>query len=373
MNRQYRGQIGRRRQQGMASIIITLVTMVIISLIVLGFAAISRREQRQTLDQQLSTQAFYAAETAVEDARNVILTRLAADDEVENKTDCITDDQGGGYRSGLPAMQLNAADNVSYTCLKVDLTPTSLSYDGVDANNAVIPVKSSAGNINKLEIEWTPASTPANPPSSCPATTANVFMSQPNWACGYGVLRADIVPTEGGLTRNSLTQEVMSGYFVPNRGSGGGSASYVAHTGASNNGQPALTLAACDGGSTYGSCTIEINNLNGDDEFVLRISSLYRTSNVIVRAYQNAGNPLELTGTQAVIDATGKAQDVLRRIQVRMPLTGTSTVLPGSALQSSGSVCKRFASAPGYFAVADDIDEPDSTNRMCDRTVRDIP
>ncbi len=371
MNRHHRGQTGRKRQQGMASIIITLITMVIISLIVLGFAAISRREQRQTLDQQLSTQAFYAAETAVEDARNVILSRLAADDEVKDKTDCVTDNQGGGYSSGLPAMRLSTADSVSYTCLKVDLSPTSLSYDGVDANNTVISVKANSGNINRMEIEWTPASTPANPPSSCPTTTANVLTSQPNWACGYGVLRADIVPVEGGFTRNDLTQEAMSGYFVPNSGSGGGSTSYGAHTGASNNGRPALALADCDNGATYGSCTIEVDNLNGEDEFFLRVSSLYRTSNVVIRAYQDAGGPLELTGTQAVIDATGKAQDVLRRIQVRMPLTGTTTVLPGSALQSSGSVCKRFASAPGYFAIADDIDEPDSTNQMCDRNVQD--
>ena len=47
----------RAKQRGMASIIITMITMVIITLIVLGFATLSRREQRQSLDRQLSTQA----------------------------------------------------------------------------------------------------------------------------------------------------------------------------------------------------------------------------------------------------------------------------------------------------------------------------
>lgn len=361
-----------KRQVGMASIIITLVTMIVISLIVLGFAAISRREQRQTLDQQLSTQAFYAAETAVEDARNVIKTRIDNDDVLRDKTDCITDDQGGGYPSGLPAMRLNTADGVSYSCLKVDLSPTSLSYDGVDASNIVVPVRAAAGNINRIEIEWRPATTPANTPAACPSGTVDVFSSQPDWACGYGVLRADLVPAEGGLDRNGLVNGTMAGYFVPvGSGSPSGQVSYVSHSGPANNRRPALTQADCDNGATYGSCLITVTNLNGDDEFMLRLSSLYRTSNVEIRAYQNAGSPLELVGTQAIIDATGKAQDVLRRIQVRMPLIASNVPLPGSALQSSGSICKRFNSAPGIFGVADDIVEPDATNRMCDRNIQD--
>ena len=48
--------------------------MIVMSLIVLGFAQISRRNQRESLDRQLSTQAFYAAESGVNDARELITT-----------------------------------------------------------------------------------------------------------------------------------------------------------------------------------------------------------------------------------------------------------------------------------------------------------
>ena len=93
-----------RDQRGIASLIITMVSMVIVTLIVLGFATLSRREQRQSLDRQLSTQAFYAAESGVEDARAVILNSIASGVSF-HKTNCTTSD-GAGFantRYRLPA------------------------------------------------------------------------------------------------------------------------------------------------------------------------------------------------------------------------------------------------------------------------------
>jgi len=56
-----------------------------------------------------------------------------------------------------------------------------------------------------------------------------------------------------------------------------------------------------------------------------------------------SGNPVSFTGAQVLIDVTGKAQDVLRRVQVRVPATGTSANLTSDyAMQSTDSICKRF-------------------------------
>ena len=54
-----------RNQDGLVSIIIVVILMIVISIIVLSFAKVVRNEQRQTLDRQLSTQAYYAAESGV--------------------------------------------------------------------------------------------------------------------------------------------------------------------------------------------------------------------------------------------------------------------------------------------------------------------
>jgi hypothetical protein len=66
---------GLRREGGFVSIIVCMIIMTILSLITIGFAQIMAREQRQALDRQLSSQAFYAAESGVNDA--LMLTLVA--------------------------------------------------------------------------------------------------------------------------------------------------------------------------------------------------------------------------------------------------------------------------------------------------------
>ena len=60
------------RERGVVSIMVSIVLMAVMTLIVLGFSEIARRDQRQTLDRQLSNQAFYAAEIGVNDAQQAI-------------------------------------------------------------------------------------------------------------------------------------------------------------------------------------------------------------------------------------------------------------------------------------------------------------
>ena len=63
------------------SIVISIIIMVILSLIAISFARIMRQEQQQAYERQLHTQAYYAAESAVNDVRREInqnlLTRQA--------------------------------------------------------------------------------------------------------------------------------------------------------------------------------------------------------------------------------------------------------------------------------------------------------
>ncbi len=62
----------KQNESGLAAIAVTMIIMGIVTLIVVGFATLMRREQRQALDQQLSTQAFYAAESGVNATRAYI-------------------------------------------------------------------------------------------------------------------------------------------------------------------------------------------------------------------------------------------------------------------------------------------------------------
>lgn len=349
-----------RNQQGVASILITMITMVVISLIVLGFAVIARREQGQTLDRQLSTQAFYAAESAVEDARQVISTAVKNAQAVPGKTDCTTNTDGSGYSPNYPvgaATVLDSTHSTSFSCLLVDPSPTSLVYNGLGDNSVVVPMSASQ-IIDKIQVTWSPTSTPSGSPASCPASTANSFSTATKWTCGYGLFRMDLVPTQGALTTAGLSSSALTAFFEPLRSSASGNLSY-----SGNNGKANVIAADCDT-ATYTKCTATIVGLASSTSFTMRISSMYQPSNVTVTAY-HGGTAIAITGAQAIVDATGNANGVLRRIQVRLPVNEYSGNIPNFGIQSNGAICKRFLVTPGYFSIPGDIQDPDSTNQMC--------
>lgn len=353
-------------QAGVASILVTLVLMIVISLIVLGFAQVSRRTQREALDRQLSTQAFYAAESAVNGARNLIDKAIASGTALSNipaKTDCTNDNSGTGFYSTLIGTNatLSTPFSVSYSCLLVNPAPTTLVYSDVGTTSTIVPLISGSGTpLSTVTLKWTPKTTVNL--SGCPTSTATTFSTVSNWTCGYGVLRFDIVSVNGSLSSSSLQTSTMTMFAEPLNNSGTNSIAWVANGGGTGS---ALTGVKCN----TTSCSLKVNGLVGpggaqSDKFYMRVSSSYKDVSLQVSGTTSAGSTATLTGAQALIDATGKAQDVLRRIQVRVPLTGSSTTnqMPDNALQSTDSICKRFAVTNGYFSSDTN---GDGSNQLC--------
>src|SRR5688572_5036935 len=117
-----------KQESGLVSIVVTTIIMLVLTLVVIGFARLSQREQRQALDRQISTQAFYAAETAVNDARDKLKTASAAVLGDEYMDDC----DEFSTAVGLTGQRvIDAAAGVSYSCLMVDPSPTSLEFANV--------------------------------------------------------------------------------------------------------------------------------------------------------------------------------------------------------------------------------------------------
>lgn len=332
-----------QRQAGMVAIMVTLILMIVISLIVLGFAQISRRNQRQALDRQLSTQAFYAAETGVNDASELMKAAIASGTAVAEKADCASD--GGGFYATLNPV-INAGDDVRYTCLMVDPTPSALVYSNIGTKSTVFPLIATSGNIASIKLAWQSKDSGSTPADSCPTTVVSVFSAASAWSCGYGVLRFDLVPTAGSLSLAGLQSSTMTSFVVPMRpGSGGGTSTVNYTTGGGNN----RLGVVCSNTE----CNLIINFPAPQSQYYMRISSIYKDVSLQVQAFAAAGasgSAVSLQGAQAVIDSTGKAQDVLRRIQVRMPLSGSSTnLLSDYAIHSSEAICKRFSVMNGYF------------------------
>jgi hypothetical protein len=82
--------------------------------------------------------------------------------------------------------------------------------------------------------------------------------------------------------------------------------------------------------------------------YYARIVPFYDSADVAITATGSGGAQLDLASAQTLIDATGKANDVLKRIQERVCTSDyCSNNSPVAALVGTGGVCKDFTTRPG--------------------------
>lgn len=341
------------KQAGMVSIFVTMIMMVVISLIVLGFAQVSRREQRASLDRQLSSEAFFAAESGVNDARQTI-AGLPAGAPIPEKKTC------GKDPSYTANPLLDSTNQISYSCLLVTSQATTIRNQLVANGNSVNePLEPVGGPIQTIHINWQPDNTPGqgNVSSKCAAKVpaSAEFSTNTNWTCPYGVLRVDLVSTDT-LTRGALAASQKTMFLYPTHGVGSGNQPYATSNGA---------VAAMRCKATTG-CNIDMSgvNLSGATTYAMRLSALYVGGNFTISATAAGGAALPLQNAQIQVDSTGKAQDVLRRVLVSLPLQSSGPT-PDFAIESASSVCKRFTITGNSFSIPGDIQGQDQNNPTC--------
>ncbi|PID32149.1 hypothetical protein CR970_02095 [Candidatus Saccharibacteria bacterium] len=326
----------RSDQRGLAAFIVVFIIMLILTLILLGFSRIIRREQQQVLDRTLSNRAFYAAESGV----NVVMERIRQG-TVSDKTDC-------GPSSGVTSADLqvdpDASTNTRVTCLTVDTTPNDLVYGSAPANQAFIAPFTAPEAVSSITFGWENPAVGTAPSYGCGGFDSPAAAS---WNCGAAMLRVDIVPVGAGMTRQSLIDNMFSVYMYPS-GSGGGSVSYT--TGAAAKGVKGL--ANCSASPTGPDCQLTVQGLGalGASEYSLRIMSMYQPAAITITPRNAAGSSLPLSDAQVVIDSTGRAQDVVKRVRVRKSLN--TVLVPNYALQSADSLCKRMIVGSGTVSAS---------------------
>lgn len=332
-------------QAGIASLLFSMIMMIVITLIVLSFAQLTRRGQREALDSQLSAQAYYAAESGVNDAMQVVAAAIRNGGEANNPGCGLS----GNFATSIPSTELTPG--VSYTCLRVDTTPNSL-LASLSVDSSKVLNLTPQGDMDTLHIQWKAANNTlsygefVNRYNQCPEKTSLTgdFTTFANWKCPYGILRFDLVPTSGSLSRKDLLEKTMTVYAVPSKNVTSGDGPLYNLVYASNTQQGIRAAAKCAADNS-GFCELNISGFPaGVTSYAMRVTSKYvSVPALVVRATDDASEePLPFKNSQAVIDVTGKAQDVLRRIEVHIPLGGTSGAYSDYAIESADSICKRF-------------------------------
>lgn len=350
----------RKDQTGIVSIVVTIILLGVLSITTLGFAQIARREQRQALDRQLSSQAFYAAEAGINDAAKALQDGTLT----TNKTDCGNPSLGQATLNfdfnltGDPDLAGHVTSS-AYTCVLVNLWPQTLEYSSINLEKSTFADITGVDNngvnqnITRLVISWQDE----GGGNGFAAPGATTFPPAANWLNGgtpidSGVLRVALTSLNGGgaYQRNNLINNTLTAFLYPNSDStinNAGSLGFV--SGPAGQGQ--IINGHCNTAHTQAArpryCNVEVTGLNGPHYF-LRMKSLYKNSRVTITAYGGATGTtlLRIKGAQALVDSTGKAADVLRRIQVRLPVRADYNY-PEYGVETGEDICKLLETEPG--------------------------
>ncbi len=341
------------KEQGFISIITASIIMVILTLIVISFSQIMRREQRQAIDRQLSSQAIYAAETAVNDFYAKLQTDPSSIAE-ENKVCDVTDWPSTGANGAVYPIEGNEA---SYTCLLWDQTPETIEFSngGVTTQRSKIfqiypKYNATGGSVKDITFSWSGAqidnalTLPGGPGCGNRLPTSN-----PN---GVPILRLDLLrlPTGDPINTDTVINQTASVFLYPQASCGANSTAYNA-TLISPDKKGQTVDVRCNNPGRY-ACEFTFDTPIGgqplaSDRFYVRVKSIYNDADMSVSATCTGcggGGQAELLGAQVAIDSTGKSTDVLRRIDVR--IGNPSYPIPEFVAQSMDGICKTIQIRP---------------------------
>lgn len=339
-------------QRGMVAIVTTMILMIVISLIVLGFSQVARRNQRQAVDAQLASQAFYAAESGI----NLAKAELKADVTYTKSPGC-------GPDARITSYGVDTSGSAAITCLLV--TPVNnLVFDNIGATSKASLIQPQSGTVNTIFINW--ESTADGNVAGC--TMFPAISQSASWtaSCNQPLLRIDLVPLPSSLSLTNLRTDQYTAFLYPDTSSSAThSTVWGASTGATGRGT--IVRTKCDDTITSDKvrkCMTQITNLpGGSNRFGIRMMSLYGTSRVEIHVRDGSGVQPNLVGAQTLVDSTAKASDVLKRVQARVS-TLPDTFITDFAIMSD-DLCKRYLIDTSTNTADVDVSVPAETVAAC--------
>ncbi len=355
-------------EDGFAPIIVSIIIVIVLSLLTLSFVALANNSAKNALNRQLSNNAYYAADSGINDAIAAIGSGFHSAKTSCNPILSVPD---------LSNNQVNGPQDI-YSCLLIDPTPSSLQYTTVTETQPTVALISTINPItNNPEapayfiFSWEPSPQVESPPYVFAPT--NYF---PNCSAASGIKGACLYPGSSwnissrpitGILRTALTPIVSSGqlptntsttytaFLYPQLGNGALSSintapPYSPNTTGINGG--VSVSGNCSSASTQPyECAVEIPISNAaTNGFILSMESLYTDSRVKIEAFDSLNNRLMFKNAQIMIDSTGNDHGVQRRIQVRISsinYTGFSAY----DIASSSSFCKDLYAYPMNLAT----------------------
>lgn len=341
-----------RGSDGLASIVIVSVLIVLITLVSLGFARIMSRASHNALNNQLGAAANYAAQSGINDAVKYL----------QANPNAVADDCKDLSAVGEFANANLSGDNTTeYTCVLINQNPPDLQYQQIPPSQSQVVKATTAAMADQLMFSWQSTNRTKNalPPSGSTPLQSVVSWSNSNYAPIFRVTLYPI-PSDGQLAGVQSASKTF--FFYPTNGAG--QVTNIPYSTADASLQPVncatKTVAGFSGTADY-DCNVVINNLSnaigGLSYFYIRMTPIYAQADVKVQANAVGQQPTNFVNAQAIIDTTGKSGNVVKRLQARVDIgsssgsssgniSPTDEAIPEYALRTAMAVCKRLNIGP---------------------------
>ena len=379
-------------ERGFVSLFTVIFFMLLITIITVGFLRIMAAEQRQALDNDLTASAEAAAQSGIEDAKRAILkyNSLPSGDPLKaqlqtalTSTNCDSLFTNASVRAALNLNNSGSINNQSglneyYTCLSVNLNTPDYVGSASAGKSEFVPLTPENGDkFDKFTVSWHLASQTigsdgdGEPNAYAPGVLLPPVTGGANsWgARGYpAYLRVELYGyPNGNFNRGKMDILSRSVFLVPNYSSNAAALSAttpidIATVDPRGFEQNKLDLIGikCTGtppnvptGSYACTATIQLDNgqPSTSNTYFLRITPLYGSTHFRVQMLTNSSSVVNFSGVEPVVDSTGRASDVFRRIQSRIRLDNVSN-LPEYAAESAGDICKNMQVSDGSYYKA---------------------
>lgn len=352
----------RLNQTGAVSLISVLLFTLIITVLTLAYMQSAIRQQKNALNYDFSTRAYYAAEAGAQDAIRGMGSNPAS------KTSCTPFTAGGNGVVGQDDFGLR------YTCQLITVNPSEMTGQLNAGETAMLQLNPSAtpapSGPYRLEVRWSLRAGEVRVPRE---VSEPVFPSYDQWNESgsplHALLRVGVISARKvNPTKDTTKQRVI--FLNPT------SLSATAHDdGAFTGGSPVFsevnddilpqqeTLvnnAACfpsnsvpvsrpDFGSYSCKRTIILSGYDLNSQAIyVRVGAIYEDTNFSITLTRQAvadRTAIPMRNSQAVVDVTGSAYgEMFRRIQQRVSLGGyVKETGPDAALIAGEGICKQFS------------------------------
>lgn len=372
MNKKYLQKIKlTQTESGAASIFIVIFFALLLSVITVSFVNIVNQDQQQALNNDLSQSAFDAALAGAEDGKQALdwyrsncigpsplnPTHSLCSTISENDPEC---SDIAKFRSILGLrmkedasneVQVGARDNdkdlnQSYTCASIEYNTDDYERKLNAGRSHLIELKG-ATPINKLEIEWfnkedaSDAATITKPPHS-DGTAAPLPQDSQQWGVATpALLRLQIISVNSAFNLNDIATRTV--FLYPGGSTPLDTSFSVLPT---NPSKPAKTECADNLETQEYACSaaLGLGAYAGDRRFLM-VTPLYNQATFNIKLLNN-DTAVDFAGVQPIVDVTGRANDVFRRIESRVEFAPPDIPLAEGfdypAFDSTDSICKAF-------------------------------